>query len=202
MRFRAITMFSSRSAFRILGRPPAAELVRSPATHSLTHVRKAVASCLSLVLVSGCGRSERPRQTASRAPIQSERVTFELARLDGQQLPTAFADPRGRYTLRAAHLTLDPNGDLWLETDLVPDPDTVAGRILRKTTVGRYQRAADDSLVFPTEACATPEFFGKLDGAGGLRLVAHPLPRADGHPSAASVAAEHGGPHVWEFQVR
>ena len=62
--------------------------------------------------------------------------------------------------------------------------------------------AGNDSLVFPTEGGATPEFFGKLDGTGGLRLVAHPLPRADGHASAASVAAEHGGAHVWEFQVR
>jgi hypothetical protein len=91
---------------------------------------------------------------------------------------------------------------LWLETDLVPDPDTVGGRTLRATTVGRYERAADDSLVFPTEGGATPEFFGKFDGAGGLRLVAHPLPQADGHASAVSVAAQHGGAHVWEFQVK
>jgi hypothetical protein len=97
---------------------------------------------------------------------------------------------------------LDPNGDLWFETDLVPDPDTVGGHILRKTTMGTYERVADDSLVFPVEGGATPEFFGKLDGAGGLRLVAHPLPRADGHASAVSVAAEQGGSHVWEFQVR
>ena len=165
-------------------------------------MQKAIAWCLSLVLVAACGRSQRLRQTVRRAPIQSERVTFELTRLDGRQLPTPFADPRGRYTLRAAHLTLDPNGDLWLEADLVPDPDTVGGLVLRKTTVGTYERAGADSLVFPTEGGATPEFFGKLDGAGGLRLVAHPLPRADGHASAGSVAAEHGGAHVWEFHVR
>ena len=165
-------------------------------------MQKAVAWSLSLALVAACGRGERLRQAERRAPIQSERVTFELVRLDGQRLPTAFADPRGRYSLRAAHLTLDPDGDLWLETDLVPDPDTVGGRVLRKTTADKYERAADDSLFFPAGGGATPEFFGRLDGAGGLRLVAHPLPRADGHASAISVAAEHGGAHVWEFQVR
>jgi len=157
---------------------------------------------LSLFLASACRRHEGQRKTAGGARIQSERVTFELARLDGQRLPAAFSDPHGRYTIHAAHLTLDPNGGLWFETDLVPDPDTVDGRMLRKTTVGTYGRAGDDSLVFPIEGGATPEFFGKLDGAGGLRLVAHPLPRADGRASTGSVAAEHGGAHLWEFQIK
>jgi hypothetical protein len=151
--------------------------------------------------VVACGRSQpKPRRTA-RAQSESERVVFPLTHLDGRPLPTAFSDPRGRYTLRAGQLTLDPNGDLWFETDLIPDPDTVSGRVFRMTLVGTYRRAGPDSLVFPADAAATPEFFGRLDGAGGLRLVAHPLPRASGEPSAISVAAQHGGAHVWEFHL-
>lgn len=152
---------------------------------------------LSLVALVGtlvaCGQHTRSA---------SGRVVFALTKLDGKRLPTAYSDPRGRYTLRAGRLTLDPNGDLWFETDLIPDPDSLGGHFSRSTFVGTYARVSDDSLVFPAAGGSTPEFFGRLDGAGGLRLVAHPLPRASGGPSAISVAAQHGGSHVWEFHVR
>jgi hypothetical protein len=151
-----------------------------------------------------CSRSHRdePRVISHATDSVSERVVFTLVRIDGERLPTRYSDARGRHTLRAGRLTLDQNGQLWFEVDLASDPDTTGGRLSRSTFTSTYRRAGDDSLVFPIEAGRTPEFFARLDGAGGLRVVAHPLPRASGGTSAVSVAAEHGGAHVWEFRVR
>lgn len=153
-------------------------------------------------ILAACGQSDRAVPRSNHAPASpSGRVTFNLTHLDGKSLPTSYSDPRGRYTLQAGQLTLDPNGDLWFETDLIPHPDTVGGRAGRLTFVGTYERVGPDSLVFPVSGGGTPEFFGRLDGAGGLRVVAHPLPKGSGGPSAISIAAEHGGAHVWEFHV-
>jgi hypothetical protein len=159
-----------------------------------------------LILLIGalitCSPSKRAAPRESRgAAWASGRVTFNLTHLDGKRLPASYSDPRGQFTLRAGQLTLDPNGDLWFVTDLVPVPDTIGGHVYRSTFVGTYERAGPDSLVFPAHGGRTPEYFGRLDGTGGLRLVAHPLPNGSGGPSAISVAAEHGGAHVWEFHV-
>jgi hypothetical protein len=128
-------------------------------------------------------------------------VVFQLIRVDGRPLPASLADSRGHFTLRAANITLDPDGNLWWESERVSDPDTTHGNVERRVLVDVYQRAGEDSLVFPVRGAATPEFFGRLDGRGGLRLVSHPLPMALGGPSRISVAAEQGGAHVWEFHV-
>jgi hypothetical protein len=176
----------------------------APSIAAIASMQSLRSACVAALIggVVACGQSQRnPPHASHQRSAGSEQVVFALTRLDGQRLPTAYSDRRGRFTLRAGQLTLDAEGNLWFDTDLVPDPDTVAGRARRMTYVGRYARAGPDSLVFPTEGDAMPEFFGRLDGAGGLRLVAHPLPRASGRPSAISVAAEHGGAHVWEFHV-
>jgi hypothetical protein len=156
------------------------------------------------ILVGGlwlAGRTSGVATTAGTSP-RLGRVEFMLTHLDGKRLPTAFVDPRGRYTLRAARLTLDPSGDLWLETDLIPEPDTLGGKVLRTTMAETYRRAGPDSLVFPAGPSDSPEFFGRLDGRGGLRLVAHAAPRELLGASGISAAAEQGGAHVWEFHIR
>jgi hypothetical protein len=155
---------------------------------------------LLLFVLSCRGQSADSARNASDRP--HGRVVFALTRLDGQRLPTAYAIPRGRYLLRAATLTLDPSGEFRWQTERLLDPDTTGGHTERATLVGTYRLAGPDSLVFPDGGAEMPEFFGRLDGHGGLRIVAHPLPTAAGGPSRGSVAAQLGGAHVWEFHVR
>jgi hypothetical protein len=161
-------------------------------------------ACLAVLFGTfiACGHSQRDDgHTTGKESPWSGRVVFGLTRLDGKRLPTGYSTPRGLYIIHAGQLTLDPNGHLSFQTDVVPYPDTVDGHASRMTYASRYERAGPDSLVFPADGGATPEFFGRLDGAGGLRLVAHPLPRASAGPSKISVAAEQGGAHAWEFHL-
>jgi hypothetical protein len=123
-------------------------------------------------------------------------LVLTLTHLDARPLPTAFEDPRGRYVLQAGTLTLDPDGRMWLDLDLLQLGDS-SGR-QRTTLVDAYQRVGVDSMEFPSaELGDPPEFFGRWKGTE-LVLVARPAPAA----GSFSVARQYGGAHTWRFVAR